>query len=72
MVFRCAASPLVETPTHATKGSQSIHVIDPQDPRTTLCGREIGVDGLAPGVVEGDLSAHSDACSRCQQLQSDA
>jgi len=68
-LFRCAAAPGVE-PTHATTGSQAIHVLDPgsTEPQTTLCGRDVGGDGLVAGVVEGDLSGHSDACTRCQQL----
>ena len=65
-LFRCAASPLVETPTHATKGSQSIHVLRNQ--QTTLCGRNVKNEGLARGVAEG-LEGHSDACTRCQQLK---
>jgi hypothetical protein len=71
VLFRCAAAPGVE-PTHATTGSQAIHVLGDTpgstEPQTTLCGREVGGDGLVPGAVEGDLSGHSDACTRCQQL----
>ena len=67
ILFRCAAAPGVE-PTHATKGSQAIHVLGDTDRETTLCGREVGGDGLVPGAAQGDLSGHSDACTRCQQL----